>query len=450
MPAAKPSSPRPSPTRLPSLATLVAVVPGLAPGLLAQGLLALGLMALGFALGLGLLSTDATAQTRATLKVPPEPAGNTILVLDYSNSMWGQIDEVAKIEIARDIIERNLADWNQSTRLGLVAYGHRRKSDCSDIELVAAPAAQATDAMLAFLADAAPRGRTPLTSALEQAARHATDGADSESGSASLVLLTDGIESCGRDPCAAVTDLDAAGVALAVHVIGLDLDGPEAEELRCIADITGGQFLTADDAKALDAALVDTLAQPASVVLPTPRRGAETTAPVPEAVAEAEAEAEAAPVPTTEDTVKALLAEAASMRDELAALQDQMDERERRLLSAQAALSDKLADMTAKLNRSRLAGDRLRAENEQLKAAIRSLLDLSDQAAALAGDVLAPATAAAAANEARRERASKAPVADTPAAIPLAPTPETLGPPIPGDVVRISLAPGSEIPLDEL
>ena len=114
MPTAKPSSSRPSPDRLPCLAMLVAVT---------------------LALGLSLLGADATAQTRATLTVPPEPAGNTILVLDYSNSMWGQIDGVAKIEIARDIIERNLEDWNQSTRLGLVAYGHRRKSDCSDIGL---------------------------------------------------------------------------------------------------------------------------------------------------------------------------------------------------------------------------------------------------------------------------------------------------------------------------
>ena len=95
MPDAKSSSSRPSPARLPWLAMLVAVTIGL---------------------GLSLLSADATAQTRATLTVPPEPAGNTILVLDYSNSMWGQIDGVAKIEIARDIIQRNLVDWNQSTR----------------------------------------------------------------------------------------------------------------------------------------------------------------------------------------------------------------------------------------------------------------------------------------------------------------------------------------------
>ena len=89
MPDAKPSSSRPSPARLPWLAMLVAVVLGL---------------------GLSLLGADATAQTRATLTArrgEPEPAGNTILVLDYSNSMWGQIDGVAKIEIARDIIERS-------------------------------------------------------------------------------------------------------------------------------------------------------------------------------------------------------------------------------------------------------------------------------------------------------------------------------------------------------
>ena len=194
MPAAKPTSLN-HPACLPRLALVAAVVLGL---------------------GLSLLGADATAQTRPALVPAPEEASNTILVLDYSNSMWGQIDGVPKIEIARDIIERNLAEWTQSTRLGLVAYGHRRKSDCDDIELIAAPAEQTTDAMLAFLAEEAPRGRTPLSSALEQAASHAHE----EGLSASLVLLTDGIESCGRDPCAAVTDLDAKGTALAVQVIG--------------------------------------------------------------------------------------------------------------------------------------------------------------------------------------------------------------------------------------
>ena len=45
------------------------------------------LVAVTLGLGLSLFSADATAQTRATLTVPPEPAGNTILVLNYPNSM---------------------------------------------------------------------------------------------------------------------------------------------------------------------------------------------------------------------------------------------------------------------------------------------------------------------------------------------------------------------------
>ena len=68
--AAKPTSLN-HPACLPRLALVVAVVLGL---------------------GLSLLGADATAQTRATLVPAPEEASNTILVLDYSNSMWGQID----------------------------------------------------------------------------------------------------------------------------------------------------------------------------------------------------------------------------------------------------------------------------------------------------------------------------------------------------------------------
>lgn len=61
-------------------------------------------------------------------------AASTILVYDVSNSMWGQIDGVAKIEIARDVIAELLDDWDPSVNLGLVAYGHRRAGDCGDIE----------------------------------------------------------------------------------------------------------------------------------------------------------------------------------------------------------------------------------------------------------------------------------------------------------------------------
>ena len=57
-----------------------------------------------------------------------------MLVLDASGSMWGQIEGKAKIEIARRVIRELMGDWDPQRPVGLMAYGHRRKGDCSDIE----------------------------------------------------------------------------------------------------------------------------------------------------------------------------------------------------------------------------------------------------------------------------------------------------------------------------
>ena len=59
----------------------------------------------------------------------------TMLVLDASGSMWGQIGGQPKITIARQAIGAMLDDWSGGD-LGLMAYGHRRKGDCADIEVL--------------------------------------------------------------------------------------------------------------------------------------------------------------------------------------------------------------------------------------------------------------------------------------------------------------------------
>ena len=64
----------------------------------------------------------------------------TVLVLDASGSMWGQIDGENKIVIARRPMGELLDTLPEDQQLGLVAYGHRRKGDCGDIESLVAPA----------------------------------------------------------------------------------------------------------------------------------------------------------------------------------------------------------------------------------------------------------------------------------------------------------------------
>ena len=58
---------------------------------------------------------------------------DVMVVFDGSNSMWGQIEGTAKIEIARGVMDNLLGDWTEDRNVGLMAYGHRRRGDCGDI-----------------------------------------------------------------------------------------------------------------------------------------------------------------------------------------------------------------------------------------------------------------------------------------------------------------------------
>ncbi|WP_224815112.1 VWA domain-containing protein [Hasllibacter sp. MH4015] len=191
---------------------------------------------------------------------------NTILVLDGSGSMWGQIDGVNKIVIARNVIRDMLADMADDVSLGLTVYGHRERGSCGDIETIVEPAPFTQDRILDAVNSINPRGRTPMTDAVIAAAqslRHTEEAA-------TVILVSDGIENCNPDPCAIATELEQSGVAFTAHVIGFDVASePEARaQMQCIADNTGGQFLTADNAAELSAALE----QVVEAALPTPMR----------------------------------------------------------------------------------------------------------------------------------------------------------------------------------
>ncbi len=191
---------------------------------------------------------------------------NTILVLDGSGSMWGQIDGVNKIVIARNVIAEMLENMADDVSLGLTVYGHRERGSCGDIETIVAPAPGTQAQILEAVNAINPRGRTPMTDAVVAAAQSLRSTEEA----ATVILVSDGIENCNPDPCAIAAELEAAGVAFTAHVIGFDVASePEARaQMQCIADNTGGQFLTADNAAELSAALE----QVVEAALPTPMR----------------------------------------------------------------------------------------------------------------------------------------------------------------------------------
>ena len=172
---------------------------------------------------------------------------NVMIVFDGSNSMWGQIDGTAKIEIARDAMDNLLGEWTETHNIGLMAYGHRRRGDCTDIEMLVTPGEGTRAGILEKINGITPTGKTPLTGAIELAAT-TLSYADAP---ATVVLISDGLESCDRDPCAVSEALEQAGVAFTAHVVGFDLGDADASALSCIAENTGGQYLSARNADEL-------------------------------------------------------------------------------------------------------------------------------------------------------------------------------------------------------
>ncbi len=175
-----------------------------------------------------------------------------IVVLDASGSMWGQIDGQAKIAIAKTVVRDLLTDWDPEVDLGLFAYGHRRKGDCQDIQSLVAVAPVRSGEIEAQLDKITPKGKTPLSQAVTLAAEQLKYTEQK----ATVILVSDGIETCDADPCEVASRLESSGVDFTAHVIGFDIKKQETrEQLRCLAENTGGQFLTADDADSLNSAI---------------------------------------------------------------------------------------------------------------------------------------------------------------------------------------------------
>ncbi|WP_226554825.1 vWA domain-containing protein [Celeribacter naphthalenivorans] len=180
----------------------------------------------------------------------------TVIVMDGSGSMWGQIDGRPKLEIAKEALAEVLQDVPPGRELGLLAYGHRRKGDCGDIELLVPPAPGTVSEVLGSANTMRFLGKTPLTEAVRQAAI----GLRSTEEAATVILITDGIETCEGDPCALARELEAGGVDFTAHVVGFGLSREEGAALSCLATETGGRYIEARDATALRTALNQTIA----------------------------------------------------------------------------------------------------------------------------------------------------------------------------------------------
>jgi Mg-chelatase subunit ChlD len=187
------------------------------------------------------------------------------IVVDASRSMWGQIYGEAKMTIAKNILQDVSYWFPEDLDLALRAYGSTSPSEsnnCGDSTLLVPFAEYNREPIRSAISGLRPTGQTPIAYALDQAAR---DFGSLQSDRA-VVLVTDGIESCGGDPARAARELSEQGIM--VHVIGFGLGNAADEDtwsLQAIANASGGRYVTAGSAEELKAALAETVATSFSV-----------------------------------------------------------------------------------------------------------------------------------------------------------------------------------------
>ena len=176
-----------------------------------------------------------------------EQGVNTLFVLDASGSMWGQINGKPKITIAKEVMAELIPELPDNARIGLIAYGHRRKADCEDVETLVSLGEHHQQAVLTAVKDLNALGKTPLTISVNQA----IDMLRPEGDASTVVLISDGIESCGGDPCATVKVAKASGVNFILHTVGFGVSEQESAQLQCMAKAGDGEYFQANNAKEL-------------------------------------------------------------------------------------------------------------------------------------------------------------------------------------------------------
>jgi len=163
-------------------------------------------------------------------KEKPPPLTRILFVLDGSQSMYGRWQSDVKMNIAQGLLSNLLDSLKdvQNIQLALRVYGHQKTyppQDCNDTRLVVPFANDNAMRIKNQLRYIKPKGTTPIAFALEQSAGDFPACDDCRN---IIILITDGLEECGGDPCAVSRDLQKRGIALKPFVIGIGRNFREA------------------------------------------------------------------------------------------------------------------------------------------------------------------------------------------------------------------------------
>jgi len=182
------------------------------------------------------------------------PSGNAVeIILDASGSMLQRIGSQRRIDIAKQTLTKLVAtDIPAGTLFALRVFGREVDSCQTDLDIPLSPLDAAAVSTRIGKLEAQNNARTPIGASLEKVGEDLRD----VKGEPLVILLTDGEETCGGDPVAAISKLRKAGVNLRVNIVGFAIDDVRlAATFRHWSDTGGGMYFDARDAASLGKAL---------------------------------------------------------------------------------------------------------------------------------------------------------------------------------------------------
>jgi hypothetical protein len=222
-----------------------------------------------------LLCVGALAETKPQAAAPSS-LSSVVVVLDASKSMGDKNGATTKLAIARSVLVEALPTYEDRLSFGLVAYGHRQASNCADTQTLAKPGELTSKTQEKFLDKIKPKGQSPIAAAMTEAAKISAP----QDVKRDIVLIVGANDSCKADFCGTAELLKKKSPQMRIHILAYD---EKAEEtlvpLTCIAEKTGGTFITAANADELKQGLATLLdialgkpqaPQPAPVAAATP------------------------------------------------------------------------------------------------------------------------------------------------------------------------------------
>ncbi|MHC2990083.1 von willebrand factor type a [Pontibacter sp. HJ8] len=207
---------------------------------------------------LGVLLLLSASGTAFGQEKKPQSKTRILFLLDASGSMLAKWEDSDRMAIAKNLLANlvDSLDRYDNLEIAFRAYGHqfgRERSDCKDTKLEVPFAARNAVAVKNKLQQIVPRGNTPITYSLLQSAG---DFPEEKNTRNVIILITDGLESCGGDPCATSVALQKKRVFLRPFVIGIGIAPEYEKQLNCI-----GQYFNAADVSTFQNVLTEIVTQ---------------------------------------------------------------------------------------------------------------------------------------------------------------------------------------------